>query len=143
LIIVDTNVVSEPLRPRGSEAVTAWLDAQVAETLYITAINAAELWAVVAMLAQGPRKSALEASLDALLAQLFEERYLDFDRAAARLYAEVVRRTSLAGTTIPLGDGLIASIALSRAFAVATRDVAPFRAAGVEVINPWEYDGRS
>jgi predicted nucleic acid-binding protein len=139
VIILDTNVISESLRPRCSEAVTAWLDAQLAETLYITAINAAELWAGVAAMPLGARKSALEGSLDQFLDQLFGSRKLDFDHRAARAYAELTQRTNAAGTPLPLADGLIAAIAHSRGFAVATRDVTPFLTAGVDVINPWEY----
>jgi predicted nucleic acid-binding protein len=142
VIILDTNVISESLRPQCSESVTTWLDAQLAESLYITAINAAELWAGVAFMPQGSRKTALETSLDQFLDQLFGSRRLDFDHRAARAYAELVQRTSAAGTPVPLADGLIAAIALSRDFAVATRDVTPFQAAGVDVINPWEYTGK-
>lgn len=139
MIILDTNVISESLRPRCSEAVTAWLDAQAAESLYLTAINAAELWAGVAVMPEGARKAALETSLEDLLARLFGARRLDFDHNAARSYAELMRRTTSAGTPLPLADGLIAAIALAHGFAVATRDIVPFQAAGVEVINPWEY----
>jgi hypothetical protein len=139
MIILDTNVISESLRPRCSDAVTAWLDAQAAESLYLTAISAAELWAGIAVMPEGARKAALETSLDDLLARLFGARRLDFDHRAARAYAELARRTTAAGT--PLADGLIAAIALAHGFAVATRDIAPFRAAGVDVIDPWEYRG--
>ncbi len=141
MIILDTNVISESLRPRCNDAVTAWLDAQVAQTLYLTAINAAELWAGIAVMPDGARKSALESSLDSLLARLFGARRLDFDHRAARAYAELTRRTTAAGTPVPLADGLIAAIAHAHGYAVATRDAAPFRAAGIEVLNPWEYRG--
>lgn len=139
MIILDTNVVSEPLRSRCSDAVTAWLDAQAAESLYLTSISAAELWAGIAVMPDGSRKSALENSLDDLLERLFGERRLDFDYSAARAYAEITRRTAAAGTPLPFADGLIAAIAHAHGFVVATRDVDPFRAAGVGVINPWEY----
>lgn len=142
MIVLDTNVISEPLRPRCSETVTAWLDAQAAETLYITAINAAELWAGVALLSDGARKSALESSLADLLDRLFGRRLLDFDRRAAQAYADITRRTTDAGVRLPLADGLIAAIAQAHGFAVATRDTEPFRAAGIEVINPWEFQGQ-
>jgi toxin FitB len=141
LIILDTNVISEPLRPRCNERVTAWLDAQLAESLYITAINTAELWAGIARMPSGTRKATLESSLEKLLARLFGKRRLDFDESAARAYAVVTRNTASAGTPLPLADGLIAAIAHAHGFAVATRDVAPFRAAGVEVLNPWANDG--
>ena len=139
MIILDTNVISESLRPQCSAAVTAWLDAQPAEALYITAINSAELWAGIAVMPAGLRKSTIESSLDDLLDRLFSARQLDFDRQAAKAYAELTQRTVAAGTPLPLADGLIAAIALARGFAVATRDVAPFRAAGLEVIDPWEF----
>jgi predicted nucleic acid-binding protein len=141
MIILDTNVISESLRLRCSDAVTTWLDAQAAESLYLTAINAAELWAGIAAMPEGARKAALETSLDDLLARLFGARRLNFDHRAARAYAELTRRTTAAGTPLPLADGLIAAIALAHGFAVATRDIAPFRAAGVDVIDPWEYRG--
>lgn len=137
MIILDTNVISETLRPRCSEAVTAWLDAQLAESLYITSINLAELWAGIALMPDGTRKAALESSLDALLLRLFGSRQLAFDAPAARGYAALARKTAAAGTPLPLADGMIAAIASARGFAVATRDVAPFRAAGVAVIDPW------
>jgi hypothetical protein len=139
MIIVDTNVVSEALRPRCNDAVLAWLDAQAIETLYLSAINSAELWAGVALLPEGVRKRKLEASLDDLLARLFGNRRLDFDQRAARAYADISQRATMAGRPLPLADGLIAAIALAQGMAVATRDVAPFLAAGVEVVNPWEF----
>ena len=138
MIILDTNVISESLRPQCNEAVTEWLDAQLAESLYITAINAAELWAGIAIMPDGARKSALESSLGDLLDRLFGARRLDFDHRAARSYAEITRKTVATGAPLPLADGLIAAIAHAQGFAVATRDVAPFHAAGIEVMNPWE-----
>ena len=139
MIVLDTNVISESLKPRCSQAVTAWLDAQAAESLYITAINAAELYAGIAIMPDGVRKAVLETSLDRLLDRLFGARRLDFDHPAAKAYAGILRKTAVAGTPLPLADGLIAAIASARGFAVATRDVKPFRAAGVEVINPWNH----
>ena len=138
MIILDTDVIAEPLRPRGSEAVIRWLDAQAVESLYITAINTAELWAGVASMSDGARKRALEGSLADLLDRLFGRRRLDFDDRAARAYAEIARSTTAADSPIGLADGLIAAIAHARGFAVASRDTAPFRAAGVDVIDPWD-----
>lgn len=139
MIVLDTNVVSELSKREPSMAVLAWLDAQPPEALYFTSISAAELWAGVAALPDGARKRGLESSLDSAMGRLFAGRRLPFDDAAARAYADIVRRTQAAGMPVPLADGLIAAVALSRGFAVATRDDAPFRAAGVEVIDPWRY----
>ncbi len=139
MIILDTTVISEPLRLRASAAVVAWLDAQPAEALYITSINAAELWAGVALMPKGNRKRTLEQSLEDLLQHLFGERRLVFDDRAARAYADIVADIAATGKGLPLADGLIAAIARAHGFAVATRDAAPFRAAGVAVIDPWSY----
>jgi predicted nucleic acid-binding protein len=137
MIILDTNVVSEPLRPRASAAVIDWLDSQPAEALFVTAISVAELWAGIAVLAEGARRSALESSLEELLVSLFADRRLPFDDRAARAYASIVQRARSKGQTLPLADGLIAAIALARGFAVATRDRGPFETAGVQVLDPW------
>lgn len=137
MIAVDTNVVSELLRPQCDPKVTAWVNAQPSETLFLTSINAAELWAGVAVLPEGARKRALEASLESVLNRLFVGRRLPFDDAAARAYATIMQRTQAAGTPVPLADGLIAAIAAARGFIVATRDEPSFRAAGISVINPW------
>lgn len=137
MIILDTNVISEPLRPAPDEAVVRWLDAQAAETLYLTAINTAELWAGVARLPHGTRRHALETSLDALLRRLFGARRLPFDDAAARAHADIVGRTERTGVSPSLADGMIAAIACVHGFAVATRDTSPFAAAGVATVDPW------
>ncbi len=72
---------------------------------------------------------------------MFAERRLAFDDHAAKTYAGLIRATNAAGTPLPLADGLIAAVARSHGFAVATRNAAPFRAAGVEVVDPWEFRG--
>jgi len=137
VIILDTNVVSEPLRPAPDQAVVDWLDAQPAEALYLTSISTAELLAGVARLPHGARRQTLEASLETLLRRLFGTRRLAFDDAAARAYADLLERAAGRGAALPLADGMIAAIAYVHGFAVATRDVAPFIAAGVKTIDPW------
>lgn len=137
MIILDTNVVSEPMRPGGSEAVLAWLDRQAADTLYLTAINLAELLVGIMILPAGKRKRGLDAALTEVVSGLFGSRILPFDQAAAKAYALVVSRARTAGRAIGAADGQIAAIALVHGFTVATRDAAPFEAAGVPVIDPW------
>lgn len=137
MIILDTHVISEPLRPRPSEAVIEWLDAQSPESLYLTAVNTAELWAGVARLPDGARRHALESSLENLLHHLFGSRRLAFDEHAARTYAELVALAAGKGVALPLADGMVAAIAVVHGFAVATRDARPFEAAGIRVIDPW------
>ena len=138
MIILDTNVVSEPMKPDGHRGVQAWLDEQIAETLYLTSISLSELLLGVEVLPDGKRKVGLAAALSELLTTLFGTRVLPFDQHAATMYAGRVSRARAAGRAISMADGQIAAIAAVHGFTVATRDVAPFVAAGVPVVNPWE-----
>lgn len=137
MIILDTNVVSEPMRPSGSPAVRAWLDRQVAETLYLTATGLSELMLGIEVLPAGRRRDELRAGLAELLDTLFERRILPFDAAAAHAFARLAAQARSAGRAIAMADGQIAAIAAVHGFRVATRDRAPFEAAGVPVIDPW------
>jgi predicted nucleic acid-binding protein len=141
VIILDTNVVSEPMRPDGHRGVQAWLDEQTAETLYLTSISLSELLLGVEVLPDGKRRVGLAAALSELLATLFGARVLPFDQQAATMYAARVSRARAAGRAISMADGQTAAIAAVHGFTVATRDTAPFVAAGVPVVNPWETGG--
>jgi predicted nucleic acid-binding protein len=138
VIVLDTNVVSEPLRSAPHPAVVKWLDAQMAETLYLTVTSLAELKVGVALLPQGRRRRHLETGLSNILESLFGPRLLDANREAAGLHAELVARAVRQGIAISFADAQIAAIAKQHGFAVATRDVIPFEAAGIEVIDPWK-----
>ena len=140
MMILDTNVVSEPAKLRGDAQVLAWFDRQPESSLFLTAISVAELKAGVALLPDGKRKENLQKILDGVLAN-FVTPILPFDREAALAYADVVVRAKANRYTLPVADGQIAAIAKVHGFAVATRDVEPFRAAGVAVVNPWEEAG--
>ena len=137
MIVLDTNVVSEAMKPEPHPAVMAWLNDQVAETLYLSSVTLAELLFGSAALPAGQRKDMLAQALDGLMG-LFRDRVLPFDTDAARHYAELAVRAKNCGRGFPTPDGYIAAIAASRGFIVASRDTAPFEAAGVSVINPWE-----
>lgn len=138
MIILDTNVISEPMKTRPNQAVLDWLDAQSVESLFITSISLAELYVGLEMLPDGKRKSGLIQHLNGLIAQLFSGRILSFDHAAAINYATLMSRAGQAGYVLSMGDGQIAAIAETHQFVVASRDTKPFIAAGVQVINPWE-----
>lgn len=138
MIVLDTNVVSEPTKPNGHPAVRAWLDQQVAETLYLTTTSLSELLLGVEILPAGKRKEGLSIELDELIHRLFGSRILPFDQDAAKAYAPLVAQARSVGRIISVADGQIAAVALHRGFTVATRDIGPFVAAGVPVINPWE-----
>jgi predicted nucleic acid-binding protein len=137
MIVLDTNVVSEAMKPEPHPGVRAWLNDQVAETLYLSSVTLAELLFGIRALPAGKRKEMLAQALDGLML-LFRERVLPFDIDAARYYAELAVTAKVAGRGFPTPDGYIAAIAVSRRFIVASRDTAPYEAAGVTVINPWE-----
>ena len=137
MIILDTNVISEAMKPSANPLVTAWLNEQVAETLYLSSITLAELLYGIASLPTGRRKKALADMLDGLL-ELFGDRILPFDTAAARAYAQLAVSAREAGKGFPTPDGYIAAIAVANRCMVATRDTGPFEAASVPFINPWE-----
>lgn len=136
MIVLDTNVVSEAMRPDPDAAVRAWLNAQVAETLYLSSVTLAELLFGIGVLPAGRRKDLLAKTLDGLMG-LFRDRVLPFDTDAARHYAELAVKARAGGRGFPISDGYIAAIAVSRGFIVASRDTAACEAAGVPVINPW------
>ena len=137
MIVLDTNVVSEAMKPSANPAVSSWLNAQAAETLYLSSVTLAELLYGISTLPEGRRKNALASTLDGLL-ELFGSRVLPFDAEAARCYAQLATQARAAGKGFPTPDGYIAAIAVAHGFAVATRDTSPFEAAGVPVINPWK-----
>ncbi|QDI03383.1 type II toxin-antitoxin system VapC family toxin [Xanthomonas cerealis pv. cerealis] len=138
MIVLDTNVVSEAMKPEPNPAVRAWLNEQVAETLYLSSVTLAELFFGIVALPNGKRKKGLGEALDGLL-ELFDERVLMFDTEAARHYAELAVKARTAGKGFPTPDGYIGAIAASKGFIVATRDTSPFEAAGLTVINPWNH----
>ena len=137
MILLDTNVVSEPLRQVPEARVTAWLDAQPMETLFLSAITVAELRAGVALLPAGKRRAALHEGLEKRVLPLFAGRVLSFDLACTSAYAAQMAKARRIGLAISAADGFIAAIAATNGFTVATRDTGPFEAVGVTVINPW------
>ena len=137
MILLDTNVVSEPLRATPDARVIAWIDAQPLETLYLSAITVAELRAGVALLLAGKRRAGLQEGLEKRVLPLFAGRVLPFDLACTRAYAELLAKARAGGLAIATADGYIAAIAAANGFVVASRDTGPFEAAGTAVINPW------
>ena len=137
MIVLDTNVVSEAMKPEPDAVVRGWLDEQVAETLYLSSVTVAELLFGIGALPDGRRKQNLATALGGLLV-LFDGRILPFDTDAARRYADLAVAARLAGKGFPTPDGYIAAIATGHGFMVATRDASAFSAAGVPIIDPWK-----
>ena len=127
MIVLDTNVVSEAMKVQVAPQVRAWLDAQAAETLYLTSVTLAELRFGAMVMPPGRRKDTLTRGFDSLLG-LFGNRVLPFDADAAHHYAAFAVTARTADRGFPTPDGYI----------VASRDTGPFQAGGLRVINPWE-----
>ncbi len=138
MILLDTNVVSEPLRLGPDTRVVAWIDAQALETLFLSAITVAELRAGVALLPSGKRRAGLQESLETRVLPLFAGRVLPFDLGCTQAYAELMARARASGLAIAGADGYIAAIAAANGLTVASRDTGPFEAAGAAVTDPWQ-----
>ena len=138
MILLDTNVISEPQRREPNARVLEWIDAQALETLYLSAITVAELRAGISLMPAGKRRDSLHDNLEKRLLPMFANRVLSFDMACAKAYAELLAKSRAAGLAVETADAFIAAVALANGFAVATRDTSPFEAAGVNVINPWQ-----
>jgi predicted nucleic acid-binding protein len=135
MIILDTNLVSEPLKPKPAAAVLEWLDRQAPETLFITTITLAELQAGVEVLPAGKRRTALQAATTELVAE-FEGRVLSFDQDSAIAFGRVIAGTQTAGNPIHFADAAIAAIAAMRGFLLATRNIRDYKGAGIELCDP-------
>jgi predicted nucleic acid-binding protein len=137
MILLDTNVLSELMRPAPSSNVEEWLSAQPAAGTFISAITEAELRYGLALLPNGQRQKRLLAQAEAMLVEDFADRILPFDSAAAAAYATIAATRRLAGRPISQADAQIAAIAASRGATIATRNVTDFADCGVAVLDPW------
>jgi len=137
MILLDTNVISEPLRTAPDPRVVAWLDAQPLETLFLSVVTVAELRFGIARLPAGRRRNGLIGQLESQVLPSFAGRVLNFDLAATQSYAEAMAKAQARSQTVGVADGLIAATAAASGMTVATRDTSPFAAMGLSVINPW------
>jgi hypothetical protein len=140
VIILDTNVVSESIRPTPDQKVVAWLDTQQNNTLLITTVTVAELKSGVEQKPDGRRKEDLRKKILEIVDVFTDGRVLPFDMAAADCYARLFAAAIRNGHGISILDAQIAAIATAHHMAVATRDTGPFRRSGLRVINPWDDD---
>ena len=137
MFVLDTNVVSELMREHPNDSVLAWVDSQVAETLFITSITEAEIRTGIAILPDGQRRRLLNDAAERAFSVYFSDRILAFDSAGAQLYALIAADRRAAGRPISQADCQIAAIARSRGGAVATRNVDDYTGCGIEVFDPW------
>ncbi len=137
MFLLDTNVVSELLRPTPDLAVETWVGARRGADLYFSAISEAELRYGVAILSPGRRRNALASAVEAILREDFHDRILPFDSKASAAWADIAATQRAAGRVVGPMDCQIAAIARSRGMAVATRNVQHFEGIDIDVINPW------
>ena len=137
MIILDTHVLSELLRPSPARQVEAWLSAQDGTQVYFTTIGEAELRHGVAIMPAGKRRAELSKAIEGMLSEDFRDRTLSFDRAAARAYAAIAAERRAAGRSISQVDCQICAIARAHDAVIATRNTAEFEGCGVALVDPW------
>ena len=140
MIIVDTNVISELMRPEPDVGVAAWTRLQPYGELFTTSVCEGELRYGIAILPAGKRRRHLTAIAEKFIATAFAGRVLAFDRAAAAAFGEIGARRRRGGNPIGSLDCQIAAIARSHGAPVATRNVKHFADCGIEVIDPWRAE---
>lgn len=140
MILIDTNVISELWKAEPNPDLLAWIDAQTVETLYLSAITVAELRFGLATMAEGKRRTIYQERLEKEVLPTFAGRVLPFDLDASQAYADLMARARAAGKAIGKADGYIAATATASGLMVATRDIGPFEAAGLKIVNPWEAE---
>ncbi len=138
MLILDTNVLSEMMRPEPEHKIADWLVRQPSDELFTTAVCQAEVLAGLAILPSGRRRSDLEEAARAMFADDFGGRILPFDTEAASAYAEIFATRKKAGRPSGTIDLMLAAIARVRGASVVTRNVADFEAVDVAIINPWD-----
>ena len=138
MIVLDTNVVSEMMRPTPNPSVLNWLNAQVAEELWLNSIVVSELLFGIARLPGGARKRQLANTFAAMLEQDFAGRILSFDLEPAVIYAELAAGCEAKGRPVEIADAQIAAICLAQGAQLATRNLKHFDGLGLLLLNPWD-----
>ena len=137
MIILDTNVLSELMKPKPDRRVVRWVDSQPAASLFTTSITQAEILHGIMLLAPGLKRRAFEAAAEAMFREDFAGRVLAFGSDSAPPYARIAVDRRRAGRPISHFDAQIAAIAVSCGTPVATRNTADFEGCGVDLVNPW------
>lgn len=138
MIVLDTNVLSETLRPKPADAVRHWMVGQPADNLFTTSICEAEILYGLARIPAGRRRTALQKEIAAIFGEAFAGRILPFDSASARAFAQIAATRRTLGRPISDLDAQIAAIASSHGATLATRNIDDFADCGIRLLNPWE-----
>jgi hypothetical protein len=137
MLLLDTNVVSELMKAAPDAGVIAWIDRAPRTELFVAAITQAELLTGVALLPPGRRRDDIGRAVEAVFAELFRQRVLPFDSAAASAYSEIAATRRRAGRPISAFDAAIAAVARSRGARLVTRNTGDFEGCEVDVVDPW------
>lgn len=142
MIVWDTNVLSEIMKPVPDSNVLAWVDSIPARQTAITAVTVAEILYGVGRMPDGTRRRTLMAAAEAIFDEEFRNRILVFDADAAVEYAALVVEREGSGLPIAMADAQIAAICRTHEYTLATRNVRDFDKTGIAIMNPWDTGGR-
>lgn len=137
MIVLDTNIISEMMKPAVDAFVVAWLNRQDSVELFLTTPTIAEISYGISSLPSGKRRRSLEEGFERLQLEAFEGRVLSFDLAAARLYGSIMGGRRAKGRPLSVVDGQIAAVAREHGATIATRNVRDFEGCGVKLVDPF------
>lgn len=137
MFILDTNIISELMKPSPDKSLVAWLDRQVTQNLFITSISVAEIHYGLGILAAGQRRSKLEKAFNAVIDTAFNHRVLKFDKDTAKLYGVIMSGRKRLGKPMSAMDGQIAAITQSYTYALVTRNTRDFLECDITLLNPF------
>jgi predicted nucleic acid-binding protein len=138
MLVLDTDVLAEAVRPEPAPAVAHWLSTHPAQDLYTTTVSLAEMLFSIALMPEGRRRARLEHAVGEVFSVLFGDRLLAFDDAAARSYAAFAAARQRMGLRVSVPDGQIVAIARSHgAEGIVTRNLRDFAHCGLKLIDPW------
>lgn len=137
MIILDTNVLSELMRPKPAVRVVAWVAKQPATELFTTSITEAEIFYGIQLLTKGKRREELLAAAEAMFVEDLAGRIFGFESEAARVFSKIAAHRRALGRPLSHADAQIAAIAQARGAKLATRNIADFEDCGLNIIDPW------
>ena len=137
MIILDTNALSEALKPAPSDIVLRWLESHEPTSVFTTTITQAEILLGIEALPAGKRKQSLATAAGILFDDRFLGRVLSFDEQSARQFAKIVVSRRSIGRPIAPFDAMIAAIARAHHATLATRNTRDFEHCGIPIVNPW------
>ncbi|MGH7136567.1 MAG: type II toxin-antitoxin system VapC family toxin [Pirellulales bacterium] len=138
MIVLDTNVVSELMRPSPDASVLQWLDRQARTSIWITSVNVFELRFGLETMPAGKRQAAMNSWFEQWLGDIVQQRILVYDEAAARMASDLAAARARKGRPGELRDTMIAGIVLASHATLATRNVRHFEDIAKYVVNPWD-----